>query len=112
MDLQNHAGTEVLGLETAVDACHSNLYYVGGGALDGGVDGVALGISANHGVVAVDVAQIATAVECGLGVTLLAGAVYALLHILMNARISLEITVYEGFCFGATHVETFSQAEG
>ena len=112
MDLQNHAGTEALGLETAVDACHSNLYYVGGGALDGGVDGVSLGISAYHGVVAVDVAQIAAAVEYGLGVTQFAGAVYALLHILMNAGIGLEIAVYKGFRFGATHVETFCQAEG
>ena len=55
------------------DADHGELDHVGGGALDGGVDGVALGGAADGVVGGVDVAEVAAAAGEGLDVAVLAG---------------------------------------
>ena len=63
--LQNHAALHALGLHAFVDADHGNLYDVCRTALYGGVYGVALGIAAHGGVVAVDVGQMTLALPKG-----------------------------------------------
>ena len=49
--LEYHRGAQALGTEAAVDLYHGYLDDVGRAALDGCVDGVALGIAAHYAVV-------------------------------------------------------------
>ena len=63
VDLEDHFALDALGLEALMDANHGYLDDVGSGALNGGIDGVALGKAAHGGVGAVDVGQIATTSE-------------------------------------------------
>ena len=53
-------------LEHFLDADHGNFDHVGCGALNGGVNGVALGAGADHLVAGVDVADVAAASRNGL----------------------------------------------
>ena len=61
--LKNHAAAEAFPAHAAVHTYHGYLHDVGGTALYGRVDGIALGIASYHGIVAVDVGQGTTAVE-------------------------------------------------
>ena len=61
--LENHLAADSLGLEALVDANHRHLDDVGGGALNGRIDGVTLSKTSDGGVVGVDIRQIATTAE-------------------------------------------------
>ena len=88
-----------------MDAHHGHLDDVGLGALDGRVDGVALGEAPHGGVVGIDVGQIAATVEERLGVALLAGGLLGLLHVGLHAREGEEVAVDEvtGLAVGDVH---------
>ena len=57
------------------DADHGEFDHVGGGALDGGVDGGALGVAAEVLVAGIEVGEIAAAAAEGFDVAGLAGLV-------------------------------------
>ena len=59
--LQNHLGVDALVLEAAVDTHHGQFDDIGGSALNGRVDGVALAEAPHYGIARVDVGQHATA---------------------------------------------------
>ena len=59
--LQNHLRLHLQAFQLLMDANHGNLNHVGGAALDGRVDGIALGEAAHHAVGAVDVAEVTAA---------------------------------------------------
>ena len=73
MHLKNHPRTESKQFELVEDTNHGNLNHVGGCALDGHVDSVALGKVASRSIAGIDVGQIAAAPEEGLGVAMLTG---------------------------------------
>ena len=91
--LKNHAALETFFSHALVHSYHGHLHDVGGTALYGRVDGIALGISAHYGIVAVYVGQGAAAVEDGFGVPFLACHGNASLHVFLHTGIGLEISV-------------------
>lgn len=93
--LEYHLRAQAFGFHATVDAYHGYFDDVGGGALYGGVDGVALGKVADDGVVGVDVGQVAATVEQGLGIAVLARGLLGLFHIVVHLREGLEIAVDE-----------------
>ena len=66
VDLEGHAGVEAAVADGFVDAQHGDLDEVGGGALQGGVDGGALGEATHVGVARGDIGDGADAAEDGL----------------------------------------------
>ena len=97
---------------TAVYSYHGNLHDIGGTALYGRVDGIALGIATHHGIVAVDVGQGTAAMEDGFGVTLLACHGNTSIHIFLHTGIGMEITVDKLLCFAPAASEAFCKTKG
>ena len=64
--LKNHLTADAFFLETLEDADHRHLDDVGSSTLDRCIDGIALSKAPYGGIAAVDVGQIAAAVEEGL----------------------------------------------
>ena len=75
VDLEQHLRLVRFFPQQGVDADHGEFDHVGGGALDGGVDGGALGVAAEVLVAGVEVGEIAAAAGEGFDVTGLAGLV-------------------------------------
>ena len=111
MYLQDHLALQLLCLETLVDADHCQLDDIGRAALDRGVDGVALGITADNGVARVDIRQVTFPFEDGLDIAVLASGLDALVHVFLDSRIGLEITLDQLLRFGSGNTESFGQAE-
>ena len=61
--LKNHLTLDALGLKTIEDVDHCHFDDVGSGALNGGVDSIALSKTTYYAVSAVDVWQVATTSE-------------------------------------------------
>ena len=95
----------------ARDLHHGDLDEVGGGALDGHVDGVALGGGADGGVGGTEVGQVAAAAGDGLDVAALAGLRDGVGHVLFDAGILREVAVDEIFRVGARDAEPLRQSE-
>ena len=112
MHLENHLGVQPLGLEPLPDAYHSQLDDVGLGALDGGVDGVALGKSAYGGVARDDVGQVAAAAEQRLGIAVLPCLLLGLLHVGVHFGESSEVVVDELAGLVVAYVHALGQSEG
>ena len=110
--LQDHLAFQLLRLKTLVDADHCQLDDIGRAALDRGVDGVALGITADNGVARVDIRQVTFPFEDGLDIAVLASGLDALVHVFLDSRIGLEITLDQLFRFGSGNAEPFGQSEG
>lgn len=92
-------------------AYHGNLDDVGLGALDGSVDGVALG-KASHSVVArFYVGQIPAPAKHSLGVAFLPCALLGLLHVLIHLGEGLEVVVDELLCLLVADVHPLRQSE-
>ena len=112
VDLEDHLRLQVLFGELAVDADHGQLDHVGGGALDGHVDGVALGEGASGGVARVDVGQVAAASEQRGGIATFAGPFDTLGDEGADVGILLKILADERRRFAARDGELRGQAEG
>ena len=95
MHLKNHFCSQFLFAKSPVDANHRDLDDVGGGALNGCVHGVSLGVASDDGVSRVDVRKIAAASEGSENITRFPRFFHALGNVVFDARISVEITVYE-----------------
>ena len=111
MYLQDHLALQLLCLETLVDADHRQLDDIGRAALDRGVDGVAFGITADNGVARVDIRQVTFPFEDGLDIAVLASGLDALVHVFLDSRIGLEITLDQLLRLGSGNTESFGQAE-
>ena len=109
--LQDHLAFQLLRLKTLVDADHCQLDDIGRAALDRGVDGVAFGITADNGVARVDIRQVTFPLEDGLDIAVLASGLDALVHVFLDSRIGLEITLDQLLRFGSGNTESFGQAE-
>ena len=68
VDLEEHLRAQAALRQLGVDAVHGDFDDVGRGALDGHVDGDALGGGAHHGVVGVDLGDVASTAHHRLGV--------------------------------------------
>ncbi len=95
-----------------MDADHRHFDDIGGGALDGGIDGVAFSHAAYHGIPGVDIAQVAPPSENGLHVLFFACFLHGGFHILLNPRIQLEIAVYQLLSLLAADMEPLCQSPG
>lgn len=86
MHLDNHLAPDAFCSESVEDADHSHFDDVCLRALDRGIDGIALGKSSYSTILAVDVWQVATAVEEGFGIAFLSCHFLCLLHVSLNTR--------------------------
>ena len=112
MHLKNHFCSQFLFAKSPVDANHRDLDDVGGGALNGCVHGVSLGVASDDGVSRVDVRKIAAASEGSENITRFPRFFHTLGNVVFDARISVEITVYELLRFRSGDFHSFRQAEG
>ncbi len=104
VDLEEHAG--VVGGEECVDFDHGEFDHVGGGALDGGVDGGAFGVAADVLIGAVDVGEVAAAAAEGCDVALLAGEGDGVVHEFFYAWVLEEVVFDEFGGIGAGDAES------
>ena len=112
MDLEQHSRAQLLLAHRGVDVEHGSLHHVGGGALDGHVDGHALGGVAALEVARVDLGQVAAAAHQSLGVAALLGRLLGLLDPLGDALEAAEVGVDEGLGVSALHAAALGQAVG
>lgn len=111
MYLQYHGGAKTAPLHFIADSYHGEFDDIGCRALQRRIYGISFGISAHYGIAAVDVRQDAlTPHACG-DVALCAGLFYALLHILLYARIGIEVVGDQFLCFRAWNAEALRQSE-
>ena len=96
----------------AMDVDHGELDHVGGGALDGCVDGVALRGAANGVVGGANVADVAAAAGDRLDITMLPREHDRVVHVLPDAGELLEILVNDVAGFLARDAQALGQAEG
>ena len=85
VDLEEHAGAEVVVVEFSGDAGHGEFDHVGGGALNGGVDGGAFGGGAEGGVLGGDVADESSAAGFGFDVAVFAAEGDGVVHVGFDA---------------------------
>src|SRR5690242_309800 len=97
--------------EGGVDAHHGELDHVGGGALQRGVDGGALGEPARVGVAAVDVGNGALATEEGSGHAGLPHFGYGFIEPSAHADVAFEIVLDVFFRFGARNAKLRGESE-
>ena len=95
-----------------MDVDHRDFDHVGGGALNGGVDGVAFGGAAHGVVLRANVAQVPAAAGDGLDVTVLPGEGDGVVHELPNAGELLEVLVNDIGAFLARDAQALGQTEG
>ena len=112
MDLQDHAGFEFALGELVVEGDHGQLDEVGGSALQGRVDGGALGKAALVGIAALDVGDGADAAEERTHTAGFARGFESLFDKRFDARVALEVAVDVGLSFAHRNAELRSQAEG
>ena len=112
MYLQDHTTLEPSLTDGSIEADHSELDEVGGRALEGGVDGVALGIATDDGVRAIDVGEATAALQEGGDIAALLGFGDDTLHIARHARVGGEVAIDELLGFLAGDGESFAQTEG
>ena len=95
-----------------VDTYHRHLDDVGSSALNRGIDGISLCITAHHSVARIDVRQLATATQQGLCIAQLTGFLDALVHVFLHAWIGGKIVVNKLSGFASAYFHTFSQSKG
>ena len=110
--LQYHLGAHPFGLQSLLYAYHGPLDDIGRAALYGSIDGIALGISPHHSIIAVDVGQITSALAECLGVSLLTRHLYAVRHVLAHPGVGGKVSVDELLGLGAGHSHSFCQSKG
>src|SRR5579863_983042 len=111
VDLQGHARFEFALAERDVNANHGDLDEIGGGALQGGVDGGALGESAKVGVFAVDVRNGANPTKESLDFSFAADLFESRVNKFAHARIFFKIGVDELLAFGGSNAEALRESE-
>ncbi len=112
VDLQNHLGAKGAGAEFAVDGDHGKFDDVGGGALDGHIDGDALGGIAGGTVAGVDVGEGATTSKEGLGITVFARGLDGGVHKGFDGGVLCEVGINEVLRFFAWDAEARGESEG
>ena len=112
MHLNDHLAPDAFFPEAVEDAYHCHLDDVCLRTLDRGIDGIALGESSHGAVLAVDIRQIATAVEEGFGVSLGSCHLFRFLHIGLNAREGAEVIFYDLLRFLVLDVHALGKTEG
>ena len=112
VDLEGHSGFEVAGGDLAVEGDHGQLDEVGGGALQGGVDGGAFGETPHVGVAAGDVGDGADAAEGGADGAVAADGFEGLVDEGADAFVAVEVGFDVGFGFLLVDAELGGEAEG
>lgn len=112
VDLEEHAGAEAGFADFVIDADHGEFDHVGGGALDRGVHGNALGAAADGGVGGGDVADIAAAAGEGFDVALFFGRGDDVVDVALDAGELLEVGVDDLAGFLTWDAEALGEAEG
>ena len=84
---------------------------IGGTALNGGIDGIALGIASHSCIVRIDIGQHTTTTTQRGNITQSLSRLNTLGHILLDARIGGKITIYQLFGFGSRDIETCGQSK-
>ena len=110
--LQNHLRADSFAAERFGDMHHRDLHDVGRTALNRGVDGIAFGQPARHGIARRDVVQVTPPPEDRRHVTHLARPLDHMLHILLHLGVGGEIALYDLFGLLARNVEPLAQPEG
>ena len=111
VDLEYHAGAQVVSAKLVMDAHHRYLNHVGRGTLDGHIDGIALGEGAGVVVAGVDVEEVATAAKEGLRVAVGTGELLAVFDELLDVRILGEVFVDKRGGFLAGDRELLAETE-
>ena len=112
MHLQYHLALELPLLHLLEHLHHRNLDEVGGGALDGRVDGVALRRLAQQSVLRVDVADIAAATQQCLYIEVFAGELQRVVQILRDFRETAVVIGDELAGVGLRNLQAVGQPEG
>ena len=112
VDLEEHAGAEAGLVDFVIDADHGEFDHVGGGALDGGVHGDALGAAADGGVGGGDVADVAAAAGEGFDVALVFGRGDDVVDVALDAGKLLEVGVDDLAGFLTGDAQALGEAEG
>lgn len=112
VDLEEDAGFGVGFFEFVVDAEHGDFDDVGGGALDGGVEGGAFGVFAGGAVGGGEFGEVAAAVEEGGGVAVFAGLGDYGVEVVFDAAESVEVVFHDLFGFSGWDVELLGESEG
>ena len=95
-----------------IDAHHGDLDEVGGGALDGRVDGVALGGGPQNAILRIDVADVATTAHERLHVLVLAGEIQCIVQIIRDFRETAEVVGDELLGLGLRNLQAVGETEG
>ena len=111
MHLKNHLALYSFVVESLIDANHSQFDDVCRTTLYGCVDGIALCITTNGGILTIDVGKIATTMHKGFYITVLLCGFFTLLHVGLNLWEGAEIAVDELFGFAAFDVQTLCQSK-
>ena len=112
MDLEGHAGAEMARGDLSVDADHGELDEVGGGALQGRVDGGALGEASLIGVARRDVWDGADAAELGADELVAADGFEGAVDEGADAGVTLEVLLDVGAGLALVDAELRGEAEG
>ena len=112
VNLKDHGALEAFALKAVVDADHGELHDVGGGALDGRVDRVPLGMAAYGLVPRIDVAQVAATSQKSFDVALGAGSRDLVVDVLFDSGIGGEVLLDDLLGFGALQAALLAKAKG
>ena len=111
MYLHGHFGLQVLLFQAFLDTYHGDFDDVGGCALDGGVDGIALGKAPHDSVLGVDIGLGALATKQGFHIAHLLGTLNAGVHVSFYIRIGDEIAINQFLCFPTGDAQAVGKAE-
>src|SRR6185437_2277385 len=112
MHLEQHLSAEPGAIELRFNTDHGAAYDVGSGALQAGVDGGALVERTDRGVAVLDVRIVAFAAKQSEHVTMVAAELTRLVHVVADARKSLEIFLDVGAGFFAFDDELGGKPKG
>ena len=112
MDLQDHFGAHLFAAHPVVDVDHRLFHNVGGGALNGHIDGHALGGGAGYVFGGVDVGQVAAAAQQGFGVLGAAGFGFDRFQVAVDAGVARQVGINEVAAFLAAEARLLGNAVG
>lgn len=113
VDLEEEARVELGLSESLLDADHGEFDHIGGGTLNGHIDGVAFGGGTNSGVTGIDIREGAASTATCFDIALIAGKFFLCFHVAGDAGELREVSIDDFLSLGAAGIaESLGEAIG